>query len=56
MSEESLVRQTIWRVLDSRVATPPDQIELPHGEQRKEVVSALRWLRVNLDYSYDIKD
>ncbi|WP_336361763.1 hypothetical protein [Haladaptatus sp. ZSTT2] len=55
-SEESLVRRTIWRVLDSEAATPPDQIGLPHGEQGKKVVSALHWLRVNLDYSYDIKD
>jgi hypothetical protein len=55
-SEESLVRRTIWRVLDSKAATPPDQIGLPHEEQGKEVVSALRWLRVNLDYSYGIKD
>jgi hypothetical protein len=54
-SEESLARRTIWRVLDSEAATPPNQIGLPHGEQGKKVVSALHWLRVNLDYSYDIE-
>ncbi|MFC5368618.1 hypothetical protein [Salinirubrum litoreum] len=55
-SEESLVRRTIWRVLDSEATTPPDQIGLPRGEQEKKVVSALHWLRANLNYSYDIEE
>ncbi|MDL0139439.1 hypothetical protein PNP85_07975 [Halobacterium salinarum] len=55
VSEESLLRRTVWRVLGSESATPPAQIEIPTGEDGEKILDAFRQLREKLGYEYDVE-
>lgn len=55
VSEESLLRRTVWRVLNSESATPPAQVEIPAGEDGEKILDAFRQLREKLGYEYDVE-
>jgi len=55
MSEESLLRRTVWRVLGSESATPPAQVEIPPGEDGAKILDAFHRLREKLGYEYDVE-
>ncbi len=54
-SEESLRRRTVWRVLTSKSATPPAQVEIPAGEEGETILDAFCQLREKLGYAYDVE-
>lgn len=55
VSEESLLRRTVWRVLGSESATPPAQVEIPPGEDGEKILDAFHQLREKLGYEYDVE-
>ena len=55
VSEESLLRRTVWRVLGSESATPPARIEIPTGEDGEKILDAFHQLREKLGYEYDVE-
>jgi len=55
VSEESLLRRTVWRVLNPESATSPAHVEIPAGEDREEVLEAFRQLREKLGYEYRVE-
>ncbi|SDY97350.1 hypothetical protein [Halopenitus persicus] len=55
MSEESLLRRMIWRVLGSESATPPARVEIPADEDGEKILDAFRQLRDKLGYKYDVE-
>ena len=55
VSEESLLRRTVWRVLGSESATPPPQVEIPAGDDGEKILDAFRQLREKLGYEYDVE-
>ncbi|WP_238717425.1 hypothetical protein [Natronorubrum halophilum] len=54
-SEESFLRRTMWRILDSETAAPPTQVDIPAGEAGEKVFAAFRQLHDDLDYDYEIQ-
>jgi len=55
VSEESLLRRTVWRVLGSESATPPARVEIPAGEDGQKILDAFCQLREKLGYEYDVQ-
>lgn len=55
VSEESLLRRTVWRVLGSESATPPARVEIPAGEDGEKILDAFRQLREKLGYAYGVE-
>ena len=55
VSEESLLRRTVWRVLGSESATPPARVEIPAGGDGEQILDAFRQLREKLGYEYDVE-
>jgi hypothetical protein len=55
VSEESLLRRTVWRVLGSEGTTPPAQVEIPTGEDGEKIVDAFHQLREKLGYEYGVE-
>ncbi|GEM_PF-3817011 len=55
VSEESLLRRTVWRVLGSESATPPARVEIPADEGGEKILDASRQLREKLGYEYDVE-
>ncbi|WP_340102241.1 hypothetical protein [Salinibaculum salinum] len=55
VSEESLLRRTVWRVLGSESTTPPPQVEIPTGEDGEKILDAFHQLREKLGYEYDVE-
>ncbi|ADQ69389.1 hypothetical protein C499_12495 [Halogeometricum borinquense DSM 11551] len=54
-SEEPLLRRAFWRFFDPETATPPRRIVVPDRQRRREVLSAFRRLRRDLDYQYTVE-
>ncbi len=55
VSEESLLRQTVWRVLNPESAAPPARVEIPAGEDGEKILDAFRQLHEKLGYSYGVE-
>ncbi|MUV48582.1 hypothetical protein ACNO8S_19655 (plasmid) [Haloarcula sp. KBTZ06] len=55
VSQESLLRRTIWRVLNPESATPPAHVEIPAGEDGEKILEAFRQLREKLGYEYSVE-
>jgi hypothetical protein len=55
VSEESLLRRTVWRFLDSEGTTPPAQVAIPTGEDGEKIVDAFHQLREKLGYEYGVE-
>ena len=55
VSEESLLRRTVWRVLGSESTTPPARVEIPAGEDGKKILDVFHQLREKLGYEYDVE-
>lgn len=54
-AEESLVRRTLWRVLDPQAVSPPTRVGIPAGEAGERVFAAFHRLRRDLDYGYALR-
>lgn len=55
VSEESLLRRTVWRILGSESATPPARIKIPTGEDGEQILDVFHQLREKLGYEYDVE-